>query len=332
MSDYKLRTRSIRFKSKCLMKPKEVKISTTSGITYIEAIPKVYKEELSDKEMEMLYNSFIKLGKDLYNANKDNISKLTFQSVTCLNINPSGSLLNVSNITDKNNLIDTWLNANKLHKSDLYNCKRTNLNYLILKNGKWNSTDTLYNWLLNNFIPDTNEAYNDQYLLYDNGMLVDLSMFMYLVIQAIINQKAIDYGKKAKGNERFNDFMFINNADTTSFKLNDFMKYLQEAIEIYDKQNIYVLSRYDKLTFDDNNGYKVIREYESLFGLLWYIFKLNIVELCTNTYGGEFIPLNICIDCGNPILSHNLRCNNCDINNVRARKSKSRQNKKDNIN
>ena len=332
MSNYKVKAKAIRFKSKCLLKTKEVNIRTTSGITYIEAIPEVYKDELNASELEQLYNSFINLGKDLYNANKDNVGKITFSSLKCLNINPNGTLLNSSKITEKNNLINMWLQTNNLHKSDLYNSKRSNLNYLIIKNGKWNSTDALYNWLLSNFIPDTNEAfYNDKYLVYDNGMLVDLSIFMYLVIHSILNQKAIDNGKKAKGPERFNDFMCISNVNTANFELNNYMEYLQEAMEIYDKQNIYILNRYDKLIFK-NNEYKVIREYESLYGLLWYIFKINITELCTNTYDGGFVHLNICLDCGNPILSSDLRCDNCNYNNRRERKRKSRQTKKDNIN
>lgn len=335
MSIYKLNQRRIRFKNRSLIKAKEVRIVKMSGITYIEAIPSSYENEISIDKLQELYNSFIDLGRNLYNANKENIEKIIFNSHNCRYVNINRSLLNIANQneSDKLKIIAKWLKLNELKGENLYAHKRTDLNYIILKNGEWNSTNELYKWLTSNYISDINESdLKGEYLVYDNGFLVDLAIFMYLVIYSILNQKAIENSQKEKQDKiHFDDFIVIENMKN-NFTLRDYIPYINDIMNMYEKDNIYILNGYDKLVIDkDSDEYKMVKEYENLYGILWYVFKLNVSDLCLKDSNDAILPLNICKDCGVPILSANLRCDECDRKNVRDRKAKSRQKKINNI-
>lgn len=338
MNKYKLNKRRIRFKIKNLMKAKQIKIIKASGITYIEAIPYSSKDELDNKSLEVLYNSFIILGKELYSINKENINKIVFDSHNCLEVNLNNSFFNLSsckNNEEKKTLaIDNWLKTNNLSIDDLHDHKRTDLNYLILKNGNWEYSNELYKWLNSNFIPNTNEGENNlgEYVMYDNGFFIDLSIFMYLSVYSILNQKAIDNNyKETKENIHFNDFLTINKTFDSPPTLFQYISYLNDVINLYELHNIIKLQYIDKLTLNEENELNVSREFESLYGVLWYIFKLNLVDLYSTNKHGGIVSLNICNDCGTIILGSKLRCEDCDILNVKERKQKSRQQKKDNI-
>lgn len=338
MSKYKLNKRRIRFKIKNLMKAKQIKVIKASGITYIEAIPYSYKDELDNKSLEVLYNSFISLGKELYIKNKDKINKIVFDSHNCLEINLNNSFFNLSNTSDneenKELAISNWLKNNNLSISDLYAPKRTDLNYLILKNGNWKYSNELYKWLKANFILNINEGENSigEYIMYDNGFLIDLSIFMYLSIYSTLNQKAIDNNcKETKENIHFNDFLTINGTLPTRPTLFQYILYLNDVINLYELHNIIKLQYIDKLTLDEDNELIVSREFESLYGILWYIFKLNLVDIYSTNEYGSIVSLNICKDCGIIMTGSKLRCDDCDRINARRRKQKSREQKKDNV-
>ena len=329
MEKHILKQRRIRFKHKNLIKSNDIRIIVASGRTYIESIPKERTNELNYFEMEKMYNTFIQLGRDLYNANIHNLNKIIIGS-NIIRGNLNKELFNIKKTDQENEKIIHWLEKNVLDIMDLSTYKKTNLNYFILNNGKWKETESLINWLRNYYIPDVNEgeSIKGKYIMYDDGFFIDLAIFMYLTIYSILNQKNVN-SKIDK--IHFKDFIKFENINTNKFELSDYMYYMYEIISFYEKNNIHILNGYDKVVKGEKDDYKVIREYENLYGILWFIFKLNVNDIYLNDDNDCTIEINPCIDCGIPILSKDSRCDSCEQKNIRNRKRKSQQRKKDNI-
>ncbi len=335
-----LNDRTISIKTKKLIKSNKVRIMKSRGAYYLEAIPSEYVNNLTADQLNQMYRSFIELGRKLYNDNKDkNISNIIIEDNGFLNLDIHNTLLRNdvhnfmtdSKIRDVRHQLDEILGINRS-----FNISGNN--YILLKNNNLKtSNEKLKAWLLDNFIPvieqsDVKDEETNKYWSYvDDGTLIDMAIFCYLVTYAIINIKYISNGKTISKKDPITFSDFITGKSDPNDKL--YINIVNQIIYLYELSHIYNLYGYNKLSYDYESGiYKMTRQYENIMGVLWHIFKLylaenyNIIDI-----NDKRIPISICEDCGNPVLGNVLRCSDCEISNVNIRQEKCRKEKLEHI-
>ena len=328
MRKYNLDTKRIRFKHKNLIKAKDIKIIVAGGKTYIEAVPEKNKDALSLSEISEMYTSFIRLGRDLYNSNKGSINKIVIGHNIIKGRLDNRLLVHDEDFNEVNKKISDWLRENKQDKADLRAYKRTHLNYLILNNEEWKPSESLISWLKSNYIPDIYEAENNngKYVMYDDGFMIDLAIFMYLTIYSIYHIKG-----EIKNEVCFEDYIKFIDIDTIHFDVYNYMHYLFDIINLYEVSHIHILHGYDRIFNDTDNEYGLIREYESIYGVLWYIFKMNINDLLLTDSKDRIIKIQPCKGKCGRLVFNNPRCYDCQTIENNRRKRKSEQNKKNGL-
>lgn len=328
MVKYNLGKNRIRFKHKGLKKSNDIKIIVIDGKTYIEAVPEKNEDTLSINEINEMYISFIQLGRDLYESNKKSISKIDIENNIFHGQIDGRMLTQDVKLNEIIKKIQDWLRENKLDKSDSQVCKRNNLNYLILNNEEWKPSESLIPWLKSNFIPDIYEGENSdgKYVMYDDGFMVELAIFMYLTIYSIVYTNG-----QMKKEVCFEDYINFIGIDTSLFTISDYMWYVFDIINFYEKNHTHILHGYDRVINDIDNEFALIHEYESIYGILWYVFKMNINDLLLKDSEQKIIKIQPCKgNCGRLVIN-NSRCDVCQTDENRKRKQKSEQKKKDGI-
>ncbi len=330
--------KTISVRTKRLAKTNKVKIIKSNGCYYLEAIPSEYCDNLSADELNKVYLSFIKLGRNLYHENKEkNISKIKVINGT-LNLDIDGTLL-------RNNP-NNYINDEKIEKiTQQFNAvldikdslNFSNHSFILLKdNNVASNIKKLKQWLLDNYIPikEQSDKIDDKakkYWVYsDDGMLIDMAIFCYLVTYAIINarKKYIGYSIKEDDPDfiQFTDFIdFKDNNESDKLHIG----LVNDIIYLYERSNIHSLYGFNKLQYDyDKDEYKIVRQYEDIYGVLWHIFKLYLAEnYKIEDNNAKYIPITICEECGSPILGDILRCDDCKYKNQNVRQKKCREEK-----
>ena len=192
------------------IKIKDFKKSSADDEYYNLIIDKIEKGEITQHtDLETLFYSYIKLGKSLYEINKDNINKIKVYEQNIFNINVEANLI-VNKINDK-------------------------------------SLTVLTEWLNNNFILTIDKDLDKGYFT-ETTKLIDLSIFMYLVTQAFKTEFGIKSDSNKVSFNMFIDYKNSNpNYLSIIEKVIDFFeesllrKYIKEKTElIYDEETSYL--------------------------------------------------------------------------------------------
>lgn len=345
MSKLELNKKRISFRTKSLTKAKDIRIVNSNGSVYVEILPEKHTNQLNENEVNEIYTSFIKLGRDLYTLNKNNISKIKCYTQTIMPdlkllgkyfLGDTETYLKSINRPDIISYIEEWAKKNGISPDDT---KASN-SFLLLKTTDWNYDTKFRNWLKSNFVPIITEVdENSKWMLADDGRLVDMAIFFYLVTYAI----------NKSDNIRFEDFIEIEDMQFEGFSKSEkelieksgnnitdllYLNMINDIIHMFELHNIHSLHGYNKLVYNlEEQKYEMTREYNNVYGMLWYIFKLQITDsyIPTSYKSSRKIPISICDVCGNPFLGNKIRCEDCDIKDDSVRKVRSRKRLASNI-
>jgi len=334
-----LNDRTISIRTRRLAKADKVRIMKTKGIYYIEAIPKDYYDNLTATELNQMYISFIKLGRELYNDNKNkNISKIEIVN-GYVNLTVDNSLLrnNPCNYIDNNKLELIKHKFNHLlGTTNSFNF--SNHNYILLQSNHLKSNnEKLKTWLLDNYIPimemsnQKDKEKGKYWFQSDDGMLIDMAIFCYLVTYAIVNTKRKYIGKKVLKDDPILFPDFINYTEDYDDEL--CICLVNDIIYLYEMSHMYSLYGYNKLVYDYETGKNsMVRQYETIYGVLWHIFKLYLSEnYDIRDNEDKHLSISICNDCGIPFIGNSSRCGDCTYYNQNDRQKKLRQEKLEHI-
>lgn len=332
-----LSKRQIKIGTKKVAKVEQLKIVESKSSILIEVIPKYYSD-LTAKDLNELYLSILKLGRNLYQENKkkNNISKIKFNEFDTT-IYDNKYLLRNHNLKEDKYTIDYIKKyiKNWDKKNNIWNTSEFS-NYFFLKSDQNLDIKTVTKWIKNNFVPiETDVPEHDCWMYVNYQKIIDLSIFIYLITYSIRNSINPSV-KKNIDDIQFKDFI-EDSSKTLENTIEDYLPLINNIIHMYELHNMRYLYGYNRLKYNyDENKFDVGIEYDDIFGVIWYIFKLYLANSALDKEGNT-IPISICEECGNPFLGKNLRCLDCDCDNPRIRKIKSRKellnhlNKIDNI-
>lgn len=331
----KIGNRRIRIKTKRIAKVKEIKIVESNNTVYIEFLPE-YKKDLSSTEINNYYLAFLELGRTLYHENKDNISKIKFNKYEMENhLDNRYILKNEPKQYAEESIyqyIEQWANQNHIwfmEDTTKYN------NFFFIKSNDSLRLENLTKWLEDNFAPVEVETGDGAWLYINYQKLIDLAIFIYLVTYAIKSMKTNNL-TKGKDYIKFADFIELNIDGLKEEEIDNkiFIKLIVDVITMFEMNNISQLYGYNKLIYlNDENRFEMTTEYDDIYAVIWYVFKLYLVDnFSYYDANDKRIPINICDCCGKPFIGTTIFCNDCELHRSARRQAKCRQEKFNNFN
>ena len=331
---------------------KELEIIHTKNSILFFAIPELLERNLDNKDLEKIYFDFLNLGRELYkiSKDKDNISNIKYDRFS-INLDP----MHKDRFILKNKIdnIDIMEYTEKWAKKSGYKFMQDgeikdieNLNSSIFLN-IWDASieEKLKKWCKHKIIPFVYDSYqieNNNYKFQINiERLIDLSIFIYLTIYSLTdnNEDGITFEnlidiKEEELNELTNKI--AKNITTSEKKLRKlaYINILNTVIEAFEEINHFSLQGHHKIVVENKDQFSLKTEFDNVDGLVWYIFKLHIVDIANDDKyknRARKIRINICNDCGIPFIGSKSYCDDCDLEKGNKSKRKSRKKLKKDI-
>ena len=331
---------------------KELEIIHTKNSILFFAIPELLERNLDNKDLEKIYFDFLNLGRELYkiSKDKDNISNIKYDRFS-INLDP----MHKDRFILKNKIdnIDIMEYTEKWAKKSGYKFMQDgeikdieNLNSSIFLN-IWDASieEKLKKWCKHKIIPFVYDSYqieNNNYKFQINiERLIDLSIFIYLTIYSLTdnNEDGITFEnlidiKEEELNELTNKI--AKNITTSEKKLRKlaYINILNTVIEAFEEINHFSLQGHHKIVAENKDQFSLKTEFDNVDGLVWYIFKLHIIDIANDDKyknRARKIRINICDDCGIPFIGSKSYCDNCDLEKGNKSKRKSRKKLKKDI-
>lgn len=331
---------------------KELEIIHTKNSILFFAIPELLERNLDNKDLEKIYFDFLNLGRELYkiSKDKDNISNIKYDRFS-INLDP----MHKDRFILKNKIdnIDIMEYTEKWAKKSGYKFMQDgeikdieNLNSSIFLN-IWDASieEKLKKWCKHKIIPFVYDSYqieNNNYKFQINiERLIDLSIFIYLTIYSLTdnNEDGITFEnlidiKEEELNELTNKI--AKNITTSEKKLRKlaYINILNTVIEAFEEINHFSLQGHHKIVAENKDQFSLKTEFDNVDGLVWYIFKLHIIDIANDDKyknRARKIRINICDDCGIPFIGSKSYCDNCDLEKGNKSKRKSRKKLEKNI-
>lgn len=331
---------------------KELEIIHTKNSILFFAIPELLERNLDNKDLEKIYFDFLNLGRELYkiSKDKDNISNIKYDRFS-INLDP----MHKDRFILKNKIdnIDIMEYTEKWAKKSGYKFMQDgeikdieNLNSSIFLN-IWDASieEKLKKWCKHKIIPFVYDSYqieNNNYKFQINiERLIDLSIFIYLTIYSLTdnNEDGITFEnlidiKEEELNELTNKI--AKNITTSEKKLRKlaYINILNTVIEAFEEINHFSLQGHHKIVAENKDQFSLKTEFDNVDGLVWYIFKLHIIDIANDDKyknRAKKIRINICDDCGIPFIGSKSYCDDCDLEKGNKSKRKSRKKLKKDI-
>lgn len=331
---------------------KELEIIHTKNSILFFAIPELLERNLDNKDLEKIYFDFLNLGRELYkiSKDKDNISNIKYDRFS-INLDP----MHKDRFILKNKIdnIDIMEYTEKWAKKSGYKFMQDgeikdieNLNSSIFLN-IWDTSieEKLKKWCKHKIMPFVYDSYqieNNNYKFQINiERLIDLSIFIYLTIYSLTdnNEDGITFEnlidiKEEELNELTNKI--AKNITTSEKKLRKlaYINILNTVIEAFEEINHFSLQGHHKIVVENKDQFSLKTEFDNVDGLVWYIFKLHIVDIANDDKyknRAKKIRINICNDCGIPFIGSKSYCDDCDLEKGNKSKRKSRKKLKKDI-
>ena len=331
---------------------KELEIIHTKNSILFFAIPELLERNLDNKDLEKIYFDFLNLGRELYkiSKDKDNISNIKYDRFS-INLDP----MHKDRFILKNKIdnIDIMEYTEKWAKKSGYKFMQDgeikdieNINSSIFLN-IWDASieEKLKKWCKHKIIPFVYDSYqieNNNYKFQINiERLIDLSIFIYLTIYSLTdnNEDGITFEnlidiKEEELNELTNKI--AKNITTSEKKLRKlaYINILNTVIEAFEEINHFSLQGHHKIVVENKDQFSLKTEFDNVDGLVWYIFKLHIVDIANDDKyknRARKIRINICNDCGIPFIGSKSYCDDCDLEKGNKSKRKSRKKLKKDI-
>lgn len=331
---------------------KELEIIHTKNSILFFAIPELLERNLDNKDLEKIYFDFLNLGRELYkiSKDKDNISNIKYDRFS-INLDP----MHKDRFILKNKIdnIDIMEYTEKWAKKSGYKFMQDgeikdieNLNSSIFLN-IWDASieEKLKKWCKHKIIPFVYDSYqieNNNYKFQINiERLIDLSIFIYLTIYSLTdnNEDGITFEnlidiKEEELNELTNKI--AKNITTSEKKLRKlaYINILNTVIEAFEEINHFSLQGHHKIVAENKDQFSLKTEFDNVDGLVWYIFKLHIIDIANDDKyknRAKKIRINICNDCGIPFIGSKSYCDDCDLEKGNKSKRKSRKKLKKDI-
>lgn len=331
---------------------KELEIIHTKNSILFFAIPELLERNLDNKDLEKIYFDFLNLGRELYkiSKDKDNISNIKYDRFS-INLDP----MHKDRFILKNKIdnIDIMEYTEKWAKKSGYKFMQDgeikdieNLNSSIFLN-IWDTSieEKLKKWCKHKIIPFVYDSYqieNNNYKFQINiERLIDLSIFIYLTIYSLTdnNEDGITFEnlidiKEEELNELTNKI--AKNITTSEKKLRKlaYINILNTVIEAFEEINHFSLQGHHKIVAENKDQFSLKTEFDNVDGLVWYIFKLHIIDIANDDKyknRAKKIRINICDDCGIPFIGSKSYCDDCDLEKGNKSKRKSRKKLKKDI-
>ena len=331
---------------------KELEIIHTKNSILFFAIPELLERNLDNKDLEKIYFDFLNLGRELYkiSKDKDNISNIKYDRFS-INLDP----MHKDRFILKNKIdnIDIMEYTEKWAKKSGYKFMQDgeikdieNINSSIFLN-IWDASieEKLKKWCKHKIIPFVYDSYqieNNNYKFQINiERLIDLSIFIYLTIYSLTdnNEDGITFEnlidiKEEELNELTNKI--AKNITTSEKKLRKlaYINILNTVIEAFEEINHFSLQGHHKIVVENKDQFSLKTEFDNVDGLVWYIFKLHIVDIANDDKyknRAKKIRINICNDCGIPFIGSKSYCDDCDLEKGNKSKRKSRKKLKKDI-
>lgn len=331
---------------------KELEIIHTKNSILFFAIPELLERNLDNKDLEKIYFDFLNLGRELYkiSKDKDNISNIKYDRFS-INLDP----MHKDRFILKNKIdnIDVIKYTEKWAKKSGYKFIQDgefrdieNLNSSIFLN-IWDASieEKLKKWCKHKIIPFVYDSYqieNNNYKFQINiERLIDLSIFIYLTIYSLTdnNEDGITFEnlidiKEEELNELTNKI--AKNITTSEKKLRKlaYINILNTVIEAFEEINHFSLQGHHKIVAENKDQFSLKTEFDNVDGLVWYIFKLHIIDIANDDKyknRAKKIRINICNDCGIPFIGSKSYCDDCDLEKGNKSKRKSRKKLKKDI-
>ena len=331
---------------------KELEIIHTKNSILFFAIPELLERNLDNKDLEKIYFDFLNLGRELYkiSKDKDNISNIKYDRFS-INLDP----MHKDRFILKNKIdnIDVIKYTEKWAKKSGYKFMQDgeikdieNLNSSIFLN-IWDASieEKLKKWCKHKIIPFVYDSYqieNNNYKFQINiERLIDLSIFIYLTIYSLTdnNEDGITFEnlidiKEEELNELTNKI--AKNITTSEKKLRKlaYINILNTVIEAFEEINHFSLQGHHKIVAENKDQFSLKTEFDNVDGLVWYIFKLHIIDIANDDKyknRARKIRINICNDCGIPFIGSKSYCDDCDLEKGNKSKRKSRKKLKKDI-
>ena len=331
---------------------KELEIINTKNSILFFAIPELLERNLDNKDLEKIYFDFLNLGRELYkiSKDKDNISNIKYDRFS-INLDP----MHKDRFILKNKIdnIDIMEYTEKWAKKSGYKFMQDgeikdieNLNSSIFLN-IWDASieEKLKKWCKHKIIPFVYDSYqieNNNYKFQINiERLIDLSIFIYLTIYSLTdnNEDGITFEnlidiKEEELNELTNKI--AKNITTSEKKLRKlaYINILNTVIEAFEEINHFSLQGHHKIVAENKDQFSLKTEFDNVDGLVWYIFKLHIIDIDNDDKyknRAKKIRINICNDCGIPFIGSKSYCDDCDLEKGNKSKRKSRKKLKKDI-
>lgn len=331
---------------------KELEIIHTKNSILFFAIPELLERNLDNKDLEKIYFDFLNLGRELYkiSKDKDNISNIKYDRFS-INLDP----MHKDRFILKNKIdnIDIMEYTEKWAKKSGYKFMQDgeikdieNINSSIFLN-IWDASieEKLKKWCKHKIIPFVYDSYqieNNNYKFQINiERLIDLSIFIYLTIYSLTdnNEDGITFEnlidiKEEELNELTNKI--AKNITTSEKKLRKlaYINILNTVIEAFEEINHFSLQGHHKIVAENKDQFSLKTEFDNVDGLVWYIFKLHIIDIANDDKyknRAKKIRINICNDCGIPFIGSKSYCDDCDLEKGNKSKRKSRKKLKKDI-
>ena len=331
---------------------KELEIIHTKNSILFFAIPELLERNLDNKDLEKIYFDFLNLGRELYkiSKDKDNISNIKYDRFS-INLDP----MHKDRFILKNKIdnIDIMEYTEKWAKKSGYKFMQDgeikdieNINSSIFLN-IWDASieEKLKKWCKHKIIPFVYDSYQIENNNYKFQIiierLIDLSIFIYLTIYSLTdnNEDGITFEnlidiKEEELNELTNKI--AKNITTSEKKLRKlaYINILNTVIEAFEEINHFSLQGHHKIVAENKDQFSLKTEFDNVDGLVWYIFKLHIIDIANDDKyknRAKKIRINICNDCGIPFIGSKSYCDDCDLEKGNKSKRKSRKKLKKDI-
>ena len=279
---------------------KELEIIHTKNSILFFSIPESLGSNLDNKDLEKIYFDFLNLGRELYkiSKDKDNISNIKYDRFS-INLDP----MHKDRFILKNKIdnIDVIKYTEKWAKKSGYKFIQDgefrdieNLNSSIFLN-IWDTSieEKLKKWCKHKIMPFVYDSYqieNNNYKFQINiERLIDLSIFIYLTIYSLTdnNEDGITFEnlidiKEEELNELTNKI--AKNITTSEKKLRKlaYINILNTVIEAFEEINHFSLQGHHKIVVENKDQFSLKTEFDNVDGLVWYIFKLHIVDIAND--------------------------------------------------
>lgn len=166
---------------------------------------------------------------------------------------------------------------------------------LIIENTNEKSLKVVKKWLEKNpiYLIDVDLEHDKV----ETDMLIDLSIFSYLVNSSLNNYYNKDYS---------NDISFATFTNLKKDDLDEFYKLISMVMQIYEV-NAKFREQTEIMYNSERHKLENVRVYDNIYSLYWFILKMQLLCM-SNNY--KFI--NLC-SCGNVIVGKATRCEICKL-------------------